>query len=155
MAEILTRSQSPVTHQVFWNGDVAVPSAPPTVKLYDVTLDPAILPLVNPTHLLTTLTSVADENNLGSYLVNVPYQYTDRNRTLRLRWEYTVDGTQVTKDDEVFVVTSYIDFNHIYRKDNKRADELSNIALDYINDFETKVLIDCDNNNNENEKTCV
>jgi len=49
---------------------------------------------------------------------------------------------------------SYIDFNHIYRKDNKRADELSNIALDYINDFETKVLIDCDNNN-ENEKTCV
>jgi ribonuclease HI len=42
---------------------------------------------------------------------------------------------------------SYIDFNHIYRKDNKRADELSNIALDNIDDFETKVLIDCDNNN--------
>ena len=41
----------------------------------------------------------------------------------------------------------YIDFNHIYRKDNKRADELSNIALDNIDDFETKVLIDCDNNN--------
>jgi hypothetical protein len=110
MAEILTKSQSPVTHQVFWNGDVAVPSAPPTVKLYDVTLDPAILPLVNPTHLLTTLTSVADENNLGSYLVNVPYQYTDRNRTLRLRWEYTVDGTAVIRDQEVFVVTPYVDF---------------------------------------------
>lgn len=43
---------------------------------------------------------------------------------------------------------SYIDFNHIYRKDNKRADELSNIAvaLDYANDFETKVLIDGDGN---------
>ena len=26
----------------------------------------------------------------------------------------------------------YIDFNHVYRKDNKRADELSNIALDNI-----------------------
>ena len=29
---------------------------------------------------------------------------------------------------------SYIDFNHIYRKDNKRADELSNIALQYIDE---------------------
>lgn len=26
---------------------------------------------------------------------------------------------------------NYIDFNHVYRKNNKRADELSNIALDY------------------------
>jgi len=40
---------------------------------------------------------------------------------------------------------SYIDFNHIYRKDNKRADELSNIALNYINDFGTKIM---DGNNN-------
>ncbi len=55
MAEILTRSQSPVTHQVFWNGDVAVADALPVVKLYDVTMDPAISPAVNPTHLLTTL----------------------------------------------------------------------------------------------------
>jgi hypothetical protein len=113
MAEVLIRSQSPVTHQVFWNGDVATPSAPPIVNLYDVTMDPAITPAVSPTHLLTTLTSTADENNLGSYVVNVPYQYTDRNRTLRLRWQYTVEGTAVIKDEDVFVVTSYIDFNHI------------------------------------------
>jgi len=113
MAEILTRSQSPVTHQVFWNGDVAVADSLPIVKLYDVTMDPAITPAISPTLLLTTLTSVADENNLGSYVVNVPYQYTDRNRTLRLRWQYNVGGTTVIKDDEVYVVTSYIDFNHI------------------------------------------
>jgi hypothetical protein len=67
MAEILTRSQSPITHKIFWN----------------------------------------------SYVVNVPYQYTDRNRTLRLRWEYNVGGISVIKDDEVYVVTSYIDFNHV------------------------------------------
>jgi len=35
---------------------------------------------------------------------------------------------------------SYIDFNHIYRKDNKRADELSNIALKYIdNNIDNKI----------------
>lgn len=36
--------------------------------------------------------------------------------------------------DEVIRLTTnftYIDFNHVYRKDNKRADELSNIGLKY------------------------
>lgn len=113
MAEILTRSQSPVAHQVFWNGDVAVADSLPVVKLYDITMDPAITPALDPTHLLTAITSTADENSVGSYVINVPYQYTDRNRTLRLRWEYTINGTAVVKEDEVFVVTSYIDFNHV------------------------------------------
>lgn len=113
MAEILIKSQSPITHQVFWNGDVAVADSLPTVKLYDVTMDPAISPSINPTHLLTMLTSVADENNLGSYTVNIPYQYTDRNKTLRLKWEYTINGTSVLREDEVFIVTPYVDFNHV------------------------------------------
>jgi ribonuclease HI len=34
---------------------------------------------------------------------------------------------------------TYIDFNHVYRKDNKRADELSNIAL---NNDEEEFIID-------------
>jgi hypothetical protein len=113
MAEILIKSQSPITHQVFWNGDVAVADSLPTVKLYDVTMDPAISPSINPTHLLTMLTSVEDENNLGSYTVNIPYQYTDRNKTLRLKWEYTINGTSVLREDEVFIVTPYVDFNHV------------------------------------------
>ncbi len=113
MAEILIKTQSPITHQVFWNGDVAVPDTTPTVKLYDVTNDPAISPAINPTHLLSVLTSVADENNIGTYTVNIPYQYTDRNRTLRLQWEYTIGGTQIARSDEVYVVTPYVDFNHV------------------------------------------
>ncbi len=113
MAEILIRSQSPITHQVFWNGDVTVPDSAPLVYLYDITQDPAITPAISPTQLLTMLTSVADENNIGSYVVNIPYQYTDRNRTLRVRWIYNISGNTVTKDDEVFVVTPYVDFNHV------------------------------------------
>ena len=113
MAEILISSQSPITHQVFWNGDVAIPDTVPTVKLYDITNDPAISPAINPTHLLTTLTSVADENNPGTYTVYIPYQYTNRNKTLRLQWEYAVGGTNVVRSDEVYVVTPYVDFNHV------------------------------------------
>jgi hypothetical protein len=112
MAEILIKSQSPITHQVFWNGDISNADSLPIVKLYDVTMDPEYSPTVSPTILLTTLTSALDENNPGTYVVNIPYQYTDRNKTLRLQWEYSVGGTQVVRSDEVFVVTPYVDLNH-------------------------------------------
>lgn len=113
MAEILIKSQSPITHQVFWNGDIAIPDNIPVAKLYDITNDPAISPPISPTHLLASLTSVADENNPGTYTVNIPYQYTNRNKTLRLVWEYEVSGTEVERSDEVYVVTPYVDFNHV------------------------------------------
>ena len=112
MAEILVNSQSPITHKIFWNGEVGTADTMPVVGLYDVTMDPTISPAINPTNLLATLTPSIDENNPGTYIVNVPYQYTDRNRTLRLVWNYTVNGTVVKKSDEVFVVTPYVDFNH-------------------------------------------
>lgn len=113
MAEILTKSQSPIIHKIFWNGDVANSDSLPIVKLYDITNDPAISPAINPTHLLTILTAAIDENNPGTYTVNIPYQYTDRNKTLRLQWEYSVGGTAVVRSDEVYVVTPYVDFNHV------------------------------------------
>lgn len=113
MAEILINSQAPITHQVFWNGDVTTPDTTPIVKLYDVTIDPAISPAINPATVIQTLTSVADENNPGTYIVYVPYQYTNRNRTLRLRWEYTIGINNVIREDEVYVVTPYVDFNHV------------------------------------------
>jgi hypothetical protein len=31
-----------------------------------------------------------------------------------LRWDYTIDGTNIViEHDEVFVVTPYVDFNHV------------------------------------------
>jgi hypothetical protein len=113
MAEILINTQSPVTHQVYWNGEITVLDATPTVKLYDITIDPAIDPAINPNTPLQLLTSVADENNPGTYITYVPYQYTNRNRTLRLEWYYTIGSTQVVRSDEVYVVTPYVDFNHV------------------------------------------
>jgi len=113
MAEILLNSQSPITHQVFWNGEITVLDTAPTVKLYDITIDPAVDPAINPNTPLQLLTSVADENNPGTYITYVPYQYTNRNRTLRLEWYYTIGSTNVTRSDEVYVVTPYVDFNHV------------------------------------------
>lgn len=113
MAEILINSQSPITHQVFWNGDITTADSLPIVKLFDVTNDPAISPVLSPSTVLATLYSVADENNPGTYVVYIPYQYTNRNRTLRLQWEYNVGGTAVTRSDEVYIITPYVDFNHV------------------------------------------
>jgi hypothetical protein len=113
MAEVLVKSQSPIVHQVFWNGEIAVTDSLPIVKVYDITLDATITPAVLPTTLLSTLTASLDENNPGTYVVNVPYNLTDRNKTLKLQWEYSVGGTSVVKSDTVFVVTPYVDFNHV------------------------------------------
>lgn len=113
MAEIFINSQSPIKHQVFWNGEVAVADSAPSVKLFDVTDDPAITPAINPGQLIAVLSSTEDEVNPGSYVVNVPYAHTQRNKTLRLQWEYTVNGTAVVKSDDVFVVTPYVHFNHV------------------------------------------
>jgi len=84
MAEILINSQSPITHQVFWNGDITSADALPSVKLFDITNDPAVDPAIPPSQILETLNTVVDENNPGTYTVYVPYDYTDRNRTLML-----------------------------------------------------------------------
>jgi hypothetical protein len=113
MAEVLIKSQSPIVHQVFWNGEIAVTDSLPIVKIYDITLDATINPAVLPTTLLNTLTASLDENNPGTYVVNVPYALTNRNRTLKLQWEYSVGGTAVTKSDTVFVITPYVDFNNV------------------------------------------
>jgi hypothetical protein len=112
MAEILINSQSPITHKIFWNGEVGTADNMPVVGLYDVTMDPSVNPAISPNTLLATLTPSIDENNPGTYIVNIPYQYTDRNKTLRLVWNYTVNGTVVKKSDEIFVITPYVDFNH-------------------------------------------
>jgi hypothetical protein len=113
MAEILVNSQSPVYHQIFWNGDISDADSFPIVKLYDVTQDPSVTPAINPLTLLATLTSTKDENNPGTYFVSIPYAFTNRNKTLRLIWEYSVGGVQAFKSDEVYVVTPYVDFNHV------------------------------------------
>lgn len=110
MAEVYINSSSPITHQIFWNGIASdVDSALPIVKIYDITEDVLVSPPINPSTILATITSTKDETNVGLYSVQVPYNLTSRNRTLKFRWEYIVSGTPVVKEHEVFVVTPYTD----------------------------------------------
>lgn len=113
MAEILVNTQFPITHQVFWDGELVNADASPTVEIFDITADPTIVPPVSPTTPLATLGTVLDENNPGTYNVKIPYAVTNRNKTLRLKWQYAVGGTSVIRYDEVYVVTPYVDFNHV------------------------------------------
>ena len=65
--EILVGTNSPISHQVFWKGEVIDSDAIPSVKIYDTTEDPAISPAINPSTLITTLTSEKDETNISRF----------------------------------------------------------------------------------------
>jgi hypothetical protein len=109
--EILVGTNSPIPHQVFWRGEVVDSDSLPSVKIYDITEDPAISPSINPSTLLQTLTAEKDETNIGLYNVYLPLTITNRNKTLKLVWEYNVSSSPVSSTHNVFVVTPYANFS--------------------------------------------
>lgn len=111
MAEIIVGTNSPVYHQVYWEGDAVPADSLPTVKVYDITVDPGIIPAISPSTLLTTITSTLDEVNVGMYKMSLPLTLTNRNRKLKFLWEYTVNGSPVSKNQFVSVITPYTDFS--------------------------------------------
>lgn len=50
---------------------------------------------------------------------------------------------------------SYIDFNHVYRKDNKRADKLSNLGLELKNNNSKILIIDNIQKSDNIEEACI
>ena len=108
MAEIYINTNSPITHRVFWQGEIVAADAAPTVKVYDVTSDITITPAILPTTLLTTLTSTAAETDPGSYYINLPLSLTQRQRKFKLLWEYAVSSNAASHTAYVDVVTPYV-----------------------------------------------
>ena len=109
--EILVNSSSPITHKVFWRGQLTDADALPVVKVFDITEDPAVTPPINPGVALATLTPVKSEVDYGTYTVYIPFDYTNRQRQLRLNWVYNVNGETMYKDHKVFVQTPYTDMS--------------------------------------------
>lgn len=107
--EVYVGSNPVIKHKIYWHHQIVDADNLPTVKVYDVTTDPAISPAINPNTILTTLTSVKSEVDPGSYEVYLPQEFTDRNRELKLRWEMIVQGDGIFKEHQVFVVTPYVD----------------------------------------------
>jgi len=109
--EILVGSNSPITHKVFWQGQLTDADGAVGAKVYDITEDPAITPAINPGVLQTTLIAVKSEVDAGTYAVYLPYEYTTRQRQLKFVWNCTVNGQLVQKEHKVFVQTPYTDLS--------------------------------------------
>lgn len=109
MAEIYVNTSSPVKHKVYWRGELYEPTSNPTVKVYDVTEDPAITPQIEPTELLITLNSEKTENDMATYVAYIPYSFTTRYRELELVWQYVINGETIQKKHKVYVRTPYTD----------------------------------------------
>ena len=107
--EILVGSNPPVKHKVFWGGELVDADSNPTVKIYDITEDPSISPLINPGTILAVLTSTKSEYDPGTYYVLVPLDYANRDRRLRLVWNYSVSNVAIQKEHDLYVVTPYTD----------------------------------------------
>lgn len=107
--EVYVGSNPVIKHKIYWHHQIADADSLPTVKVYDVTNDPAIYPPISPDTLLTTLTAVKSEVDPGSYEVYLPQEFTDRNKELKLRWEMIVQGDGIFKEHSVFVQTPYVD----------------------------------------------
>lgn len=107
--EILVNTNSPITHKVFWQGELVDADTIPTVNVYDITEDPAISPAINPGSILATISTSKSEVNTGTYSLYLPLNLTDRRRQLRLLWNYTVYGNPVSKEHKVYVQVPYTD----------------------------------------------
>jgi hypothetical protein len=111
--EILVGTNSPITHRVFWKGETVNADSLPIVKIYDITEDPAVTPAINPGTLITTITSEKRETDDGVYVAYLPLELTDRDKQLKVVWEYVVDGSPVRKEHKLFVQTPYTDLTQV------------------------------------------
>lgn len=109
MAEVYINTNSPIKHTVYWQGELKDLDNDPTVAVYDITEDPAISPPINPGTLQFVLSAVKLESDIGTYAVYLPLNYSDRTRQFRFVWTYVIDGSNVTKEHKVSVITPYTD----------------------------------------------
>lgn len=107
--EILVNTNSPIQHKVFWKGEVVDADALPVVVVYDTTLDPTVNPPIPVNQVLYSLTAEKSETDIGVYQVFLPVDATDKSKELKLKWNYSVSGTAVSKSHKLFVVTPYAD----------------------------------------------
>lgn len=107
--EIIVGTNAPVKQRVFWKGGISTADSLPVVRFYDITEDPAVNPSINPVTVLHTQTAEAVDTDFGVYSVYPPLSLTNRPRSLKLIWQYQVEGQTVTKEHQIFVVKPYTD----------------------------------------------
>lgn len=109
MAEVYKNSNSPTRTKIFYGGDIVDPDNGVTATIYDITEDPAISPSIDPGTILITISATKEEQDMGTYKINVPYSITNRQRNLKIRWHYHINQNALYHDTFVDVVTPYCD----------------------------------------------
>lgn len=103
--EIIVGTNQPIKHRVFWKGDIVDADSNPTVTLYSVdehdnNVDP-----------IYEAEAEKSETDIGVYNFYPDLSVTDIERELKAVWSYTVEGSPVLKEHEVYVIRPYADLS--------------------------------------------
>jgi hypothetical protein len=107
MAEIYIDSNSITSTKIIYAGEIVDADGAVTATVFDITEDPAILPVVNPATSVYTTQATKTETDIGSYKINIPYSLTNRNKNLKIRWNYSVNGEAHQHYTQLDVVKPY------------------------------------------------
>jgi hypothetical protein len=107
MAEVHMNTNSPTSTKILFGGEIVDADGDVTATIYDITEDPAVSPPVDPGTPLESLTATKIETDFGSYKINIPFYLTNRNRNLKVKWDYEVNGDQLEHYTDVDIVQSY------------------------------------------------
>lgn len=92
MAEIYKDTNAPIKTRISWKGEVIENNNPVVVVVFDITEDPIVSPPIDPTIPVGIFTAEPEETNPGTFLIYLPLSLTDRQKRLRLEWQFTIDG---------------------------------------------------------------
>jgi hypothetical protein len=116
MAEIYIDHASPIKTKIFWAGEITNPdeASQVLVTVWDVTEDPAVVPLVNPQTSIFQGQAQKVETDDGTYQFILPLSLCNRRKDLRVRWTYTINGTQSGHYTNVSIVKPYASLAEVY-----------------------------------------
>lgn len=107
MAEVHMNSNSPTSTKILYGGEIVDADGDVMATIYDITEDPAVSPPVDPGTPLELLTATKIETDFGSYKINIPFYLTNRNRSLKIRWNYEINGDSLEHYTDVDIVQPY------------------------------------------------
>ncbi len=86
------------THDIYGLPAAPDSNANPVVKIKNPETDEVIL---------QSVASLIDTDYPGDYEFIIPSQFVQYDRVLKVEWSYSIDGSTITEDDFIYVVTPY------------------------------------------------
>lgn len=112
MAEVYVKNNDPITTKIFYGGEIIDADDQVTAEVYDVTEDPEITPPIDPTDPILTFNATKIDSDFGTYQIYIPFATSNRQRNLKVKWLYQINGTDVEHEQFVDVVVPYCDFGN-------------------------------------------